>query len=95
MPLSSASTDDEVCAAFDDNASFEEVSSAAKAIAFVTACRILLRRRPIQMSMGNQSTQFDASFIANEMARANKWLATNRAASGSGVRFLDFRGVRD
>ena len=44
--LSSASTLTEVEAAYDDNASYAEDASVAKAKAFVTACRFLIRRLP-------------------------------------------------
>lgn len=49
MPsLTSASTLAQVEASYDDNASYAEDASVAKAKAFVTACRILLRRLPAE-----------------------------------------------
>lgn len=53
--LNSSSTDAEVWAAYDDNASYEEDGSRAKALAFLTACRILRRRLPISGSRDGQS----------------------------------------
>jgi hypothetical protein len=53
--LSSNSTDAEVWAAYDDNASYEEDGSRAKALAFVTACGILRRRLPLSAGRGPQS----------------------------------------
>jgi hypothetical protein len=47
--LSSNSTDAEVWAAYDDNASYEEDASRAKALAFVTVGRILRRRIPLSV----------------------------------------------
>lgn len=55
------STDAEVGAAYEDNASQEEDASRAKALAFITACRILRRRRPVpagrDRSPANRSTR--------------------------------------
>ena len=92
--LNSSSTNAQVWAAYDDNASFEEDSSPAKAAAFITACIVLLRRRPNQVSTDSQSVAFDAVQISNELKRARKWLAANRSGSGSAI-FQDFGGVRD
>lgn len=92
--LSSASTDAAVWSAYDDNASFEEDNSPDKAAAFVTACRILLRRRPQMMSVDGRSVSFEPGMVSAELNRARDWLAVNRAGTG-GVRFLDFSGSRD
>lgn len=93
--LSSASTDEEVWQAYDDAASFEEDSSPAKAAAFITACRILLRRRPQMTNVDGTQVAFEPGVISRELDRARNWLSANRAASGSGVRHLDFSGLRD
>lgn len=93
--LSGSSTDAEVWQSYDDNASFEEDGSATKAAAFVTACRILLRRRPNAMAVDGESVAFDGALIARDMERARNWLASNRSASGNGVRHLDFSRLRD
>lgn len=93
--LSSTSTDAEVWASYDDNASFEEDGSATKAAAFVTACRILLRRRPVSTSVDGTTVAFDPGAISDEMMRAQKWLASNRNSGAGGVRYIDFSGVRD
>jgi len=93
--LSSASTDAEVWSAYDDNASFEEDASPAKAAAFITACRILLRRRPQGMTIEGRQVNFEAGTISAELARARTWLALNGSANGGSVRFLDFSGIRD
>jgi hypothetical protein len=91
--LSSTSTDAQVWAAYDDNASFEEDSAPAKAAAFITACRILLRRRPVNMTVDGRTLAFDAQAITGELERARNWLAMNR--SPGAIRYLDFSGVRD
>jgi len=93
--LSSASTNDQVRAAFDDNASFEEDASPAKAAAFLTACRILLRRRPSSVNTDGVMVTFDPGPVEAELVRARTWLALNGSANGGSVRFLDFSGIRD
>ena len=93
--LSSSSTDQQVWDSFDDNASFEEDGSASKAAAFVTACRILLRRRPQSTSVDGTTVSFDGGAIEKEMLRAQKWQAANRANAAGGVRYINFSGIRD
>lgn len=96
MPsLSSSSTDAEVWNAYDDNASYEEDGSPATAGTFVTACRILLRRRPANMAVDGESVAFDAQAIREQLSRAQNWLAVNRNAGRGGVRYLNFSGVRN
>lgn len=82
--LSSASTNSQVFAAYDDNASYEEDGSAAKARAFITACVILRRRLPqiVQQTGGSMIT---VQSLESEMERARAWIATNPdATSGTG-----------
>lgn len=92
--LSSASTDQQVWNAFDDNASFEEDASPTKAAAFVTACLILLRRRPQSMGGDGHTVAFEPGAIRGELDRARRWLATHRAGAASGVRYLDCADLR-
>lgn len=91
--LAYSSSDADVWQAYDDNASFEEDASPAKAAAFVTACRVLLRRRPNSISVDGQSATFDPAVIRAEMERAIAWNASRVA--GNAVRHLSFRGLRD
>jgi len=92
--LSSNSTDAEVWAAYDDNASYEEDGSRAKALAFVTACRILRRRLPLSASRGPQTVtreSLDAEILAAQ------WLDAHHATTGSGsgrVRYLSMENFR-
>lgn len=95
--VTSASTDDEVWDAYDDNASYEEDSSRAKALAFITSCRVLLRRRPASTGRGNLTVSFES--IASEMEAAREWLAahpsTSTAVGGTGqTRHADFDNFR-
>lgn len=91
--LSSSSSDQQVWDAYDDNASYEEDSSVSKARTFITACVILLRRRPQRVSTNGYAVDFDPDTIQNELKRAREWQATN-SASGESVRYLDFRNLR-
>lgn len=94
--LSSNSTDAEVLAAYDDNASYEEDASRAKALAFITACRILRRRVPLSAGRGGQSFTFES--LSEEIESAQSWLDSNPSTTGAGsgrVRYFgleDFRG---
>lgn len=95
--LSSASTDAEVWASYDDNASYEEDSSVTKARAFITACRILLRRTPKRSRGGNDNeVEFDPTRITKEMEEARQWIASSPSstASAGSVRFPDFSEFR-
>ena len=94
--LSSSSTDAEVWAAYDDNASYQEDASRSKALCFVTACRILARRLPISAGRDGQSATRES--LQAEVAAAQAWLISNPASSGAGstrVRFGDFEDFRD
>lgn len=96
--LSSVSTDAEVWASYDDNASYEEDSSVTKARAFITACRILLRRQPKRVRGGNDNheIEFDPTRISKEMEEARQWISSNPSstASAGSVRFPDFAEFR-
>jgi hypothetical protein len=92
--LTSASTDAQVWAAYDDNASYEEDSSRAKALAFVTACRLLLRRRPRGITRAGISLQFDEASIREEMKQARIWLALHPGTAATRERFASFEDFR-
>ena len=92
--LTRDSTDAEVWASYDDNASYQEDASRTKAEAFITACRVLRRRLPI--SAGRDGQQMTRESLAEEVTQANTWLAANPTSSGSTrVRFGDFQDFRD
>lgn len=93
--LTSASTDAQVWAAYDDNASYEEDSSRTEALAFITACRILLRRRPKVARRGGVNVEFDAATIRDELATARAWLNLHPATTTTRTRFSSFEGFRD
>jgi hypothetical protein len=93
MSLTSASTDAQVWAAYDDNASYEEDGSRSKALAFITACRIILRRRPSMQSRGQMSLTFES--IREEMNSARAWLNANPGTSRDEARYASFENYRD
>ena len=93
--LSSNSTDAEVWAAYDDNASYEENGSRTKALAFVTACRILRRRLPLSAGRGPQTVTRES--LDAEIAAARAWLDAHPATTGSGngrVRYVSMENFR-
>jgi hypothetical protein len=94
--VTSASTDQAVWDAYDDNASYEEDASTTKASAFITVCRVLQRRRPVRISADGTSADFDGQAIQKALDDAREWLALNNtSANGGSVRHLDFRNMRD
>jgi hypothetical protein len=93
--LTGTSTDAQVWDAYDNSASFEEDSDRSKALAFVTACRILARRLPISASRGGQSISRES--LQEEARRATQWLAANPGTSGAGstrYRYADLSDYR-
>ena len=78
--LTSASTLAQVQAAYVDNASYAEDGSAAKAKAFLTACRVLLLKLPAEAGTREGTMRLNPELIQNEMAEARAWLAANGAA---------------
>ncbi len=93
--LTSSSTDTQVWAAYDDNASYEEDGSRTKALAFLTACIFLIRRKPKRMFHNQRGSDFDEVAIRDEMDAARKWIALNPASTTAAVRFGDLIGFRD
>lgn len=94
--LTADSTDAEVWAAYDNNASYEEDASRTKAHAFITACNILKRRLPLQSSRESQSISRES--LTEEAEQARRWLAANPGTTGAGsdhVRFADLSSFRD
>lgn len=99
--LSSSSSFAEIRAAFDDNASYEEDGSVIKAKAFVTACRMLLRRMPKRASVGGgggaggHELETDPAVIKEMMTDAQEWIAANDVVAGGRTTYADFTNFRD
>ena len=81
MALTSASTDAQVWAEFDDNADFESTGSRSQALAFRTAIRYLMRRRPTEIGRGNRSITMES--LQQLYQDAGNWLDLNPSTSGS------------
>jgi len=84
--LTSSSTLAEIQAAYDDNASYEEDSSASKAAAFVTACRFLRRRLMRHAEQGGKAgfaQDFDPEVLKQEIADAQEWIGSHDSSGGT------------
>lgn len=93
--LSSASTLDQVKAAYDDNSGYDVDGNVTECQIFIQACRILLRRLPAETSKEGQSLRIELQRIEEALAQAKVWLATsNTAAAGGGVLYSDFSTFR-
>ena len=92
--LTSSSTDAEVNAAYDDNASYAEDSSATKAAAFITACRFLLRRMAKTAGHGPATLTLSPELVLQEMRAAQAWLAANPTDTNAGVIHYSFNEMR-
>lgn len=95
--LSSSSTLDEIVASYADSASYAEDASAAKCRAFLTACRLLLVKRPSRVRHGGgEEIELDLALVANQLTEANRWLVANGGSEYGGgyihPDMTDFRG---
>jgi hypothetical protein len=88
----SATSDADLWAAYDDAAGYDISGSVTQAREFIVACRIILRRRPKSVSGDGQSATFED--ISDQLARAERWLAGQNSYGRIGPRHLDFRGLR-
>lgn len=87
--LSSASTDTQVEAAYDDNADYDVPPSTSKAESFIQACRILLRRRASVISISGRSLNRET--IQKSLDDSMAWYKTRARGRSSfvGTRFAD------
>ena len=95
MSKLSSSTDAQVLAAYDDNASFEEDGCRAKADSFITACRILRNRLPLSAGHGPQT--FTRESLQAEIEAAQRWKDAHAATTGAGsgrVRYMSMEKFR-
>lgn len=94
--LSSSSTLTEIWAAYDDNASYAEDNSVAKARAFITACRILLRRTPSNAVKGSNQIGMRIDLLQKELEKAQQWLEARSPADDVSPKVVrpDFRNFR-
>lgn len=71
--LNGSSTTAAVQAAYDANASYAEDNSITKAKAFITACRILLRRTASNMVKGSNQVSLNVPVLQRELEKAQEW----------------------
>lgn len=90
--LDSSSTLAEIEAAYLDNVSYEEDNSTSKAAAFITACKMLLLKRPSQMSAGGSVTFGSQADIQKELDNAKRWLSQKQ--QGGSYSYFDFSNAR-
>lgn len=93
--LSSTSTDTEVFAAYDDNASYEEDADLDKAKAFVTACRVILRRLPMEFLLKGVTRKYSAPALRAEIADAKTWITENPSFTPGYTTYADLRFSRE
>ena len=92
--LSSSSTTAEVNASYDDNSSYFEDRSVAKARAFVTAVTILMRRRAARVTHSGEDIELQS--LREEKQAAEGYIASNAAVEegGAGVKHVSFADYR-
>lgn len=96
MPLSSASTTEQVLAAYADNGSFDLNDSVDEAKAFIAACRLLLspQHSVARSATGAAAVDLNQEVIERRLTDAQAWLAARSSRSGA-VIHADFTGFRD
>ncbi len=96
--LSSTSTYAEILAEYMDSAVYEEDGDVAKARAFVTACRFLLRY-PSRLQVGGRQAghemEIDVTSLRAEMKAAQEWIAANETVTGGRTTWGDFTNFRE
>ena len=95
--LDSSSTLAQIKACYADNGGYAEDASATMALAFITACRLLLIKLPKRVGQrSGDELELDLAVIADQMTAAQRWLAGNAAvtAGGAGVKHVDFTDFR-
>ncbi len=95
--LDSTSTEDEIAAAYMDNASYREDGDVAKAKAYITACEFMSMRGVSVIDRDGKRMEFDQRVIESQMQRAERFIAARRSVAngGFGIRqftFGEFRG---
>lgn len=98
--LTANSTDADVKAAYDNNASYDVEGSVEKARYFIQAVRLLIRRRPTAVTGPGGSGDLTLESLKDQENEAKRWLAAHdttgtSAVGGAGyVTRADLRGFR-
>jgi len=82
MTLSSASTDAQVVAEYDDTASYFESEDAALARRHVTATLILLRRMGKRSRLQDFEVELDPQILREDLRETRAWLAGHADGDG-------------
>lgn len=98
--LTSASSDDDVRAAYEDNASYDEVGDVAMAKAFVVACRFIVNRGCAMVSTNGRTIQYSQELIQKQIEDARRWMvgqptADGTTTDGAGAMYGDFGSFRE
>ena len=94
--LDATSTIAEVEAEYFESASYVEDASVAKARRFITAARILLLRRPRQLTNPQgDSIQLSPDLLAEQIKDASQYLGANDTTAAGKNRSFDLRSFRD
>lgn len=96
--INSSSTLDEIKAAYLDNATYDEEGDAAKAKAFIVACRALLLKMPRRARHGgNEEIELTPDEIRRELDKARQWLTVHGddTADTARVRHLGLEDYRE
>lgn len=96
LPLTSASTDQQVEASYDDNSSYSDGDgNITMAQAFKQACTMLIRRYPNQAAQDGTSIGRNLTVLQAELSAVREWLQANDSAqNGGGVIMVDLRQGR-
>lgn len=94
MTIDSASTQDDIVAAYLDNLGYDVDGSASQARVFIKACRALLVMHPSQWSETSTQMTFDPQLWKSQLDSALAWLAQNTEAASGSVRHLAFGDFR-
>ena len=101
MSLTSNSTDAEVRAAYENNASYDINGSVTEAADFIQACRFLLLRMPEKAGLSGGTgafSEYKRELIRDMLSESRRWLQSNqtdttaRTSSGQFSAFRNFRG---
>ncbi len=100
MALSSTSTNAQVKAAYEDNASYDINNSVAECRDFIQAARIRINRMANEIENGNARVSESYQRIEAQLKEALRWLRVNDPSASSAahggsvshISFEDFRG---
>lgn len=90
--VTSANSWTEICAEYEDCASYDVSGDVELCKRFIVAGRILLRRLQTEVGHGDATVKQDPAQISAEVKKAESWLAANDAAATTAT--VNVGGVR-